>query len=124
MIQQQTIVKILDNSGAKNVKCIQCKAGKRFSRLGDSIVVTVKELRTKSRRTSKVLKGEVHTAIITTTKSAFRRKDGSILYSGNNSAVLIGISGKTIGTRVLGPLPRILRNVKQLKLASMSIGFL
>ena len=87
MIQQQTIVKILDNSGAKNVKCIQCIAGKRFSRLGGSIVVTVKELRTKSRRTSKVLKGEVHTAIITTTKSAFRRKDGSILYSGNNSAV-------------------------------------
>ena len=124
MIQQQTMVKILDNSGAKNVKCIQCTSGKKFSGLGDSIIVAVKELRSKSRRTSKVLKGEVYTAIITTTKSAFRRKDGSILCSGNNSAVLIGITGRTIGTRALGPLPRILRNVKQLKLASMSIGFL
>lgn len=124
MIQQQTIIKILDNSGAKSVKCIQCVSGKKFSKLGDSIVVAIKELRSKSRRTSKVLKGEVHTAIITTTKSAFRRKDGSIIYYGNNSAVLVGTSGKTIGTRILGPLPRILRNVKQIKLASMSIGFL
>jgi len=71
MIQQQTILKVLDNSGAKKVKCIKLLGGykKRNSSIGDSIIVSVKELRNKSKNISKVKKGEVHKAIILKTKS-------------------------------------------------------
>lgn len=124
MIQQQTRVKILDNSGAKYVKCIQSVSNKKSAKLGDHIIVAVKELRTKSKRTSKVSKGDVHKAIITSTKGSFQRKDGSTVRFGNNSAILTCKLGKTVGTRVSGPLPRLLRSTKFIKLASISTGFI
>ena len=123
MIQQQTSLKISDNSGAKLAKCIQCFPNKRFAKLGDSVVVTIKKLRPKARLSTKVLKGRVHLAIVTCTKKSFSRKDGSIHFSGSNAVVLLSDSGKTLATRALGPLPKSLRQVQFMKLASLSTGF-
>ena len=96
---------------------------KKSAKLGDSIVVTVKEVRPKSRLSAKVLKGGVYRAIVTCTKKAFCRKDGSTHYFGSNSVVLLSDSEKTLATRVLGPLPKILRQAQFMKLASLSTGF-
>ena len=76
MIQQQTILKVADNSGAKTVKCIKVLAGfnRRFAVLGDIIVVSVQKLRNKSRSTSKVQKGEVYKAIVLRTKNKVKKK--------------------------------------------------
>ena len=123
MIQQQTILKISDNSGAKLAKCIQCFRNKSFAKLGDSVVVTIKKLRPKARLSTKVLKGGVYLAIVTCTKKSFYRKDGSIHFSGSNAVVLLSDSKKTLATRALGPLPKSLRQVQFMKLASLSTGF-
>jgi large subunit ribosomal protein L14 len=82
MIQQQTILKVSDNSGAKTVKCIKVLGGfkKKFAKLGNTIVVSIQELRNKSRKTSKVKKGEVFKALIIKTKSKQQNKDGSIIF--------------------------------------------
>ena len=123
MIQQQTRLKISDNSGAKIIKCIQCSSGKKSAGVGDFIVISVKELRAKSRATSKVVKGEVYRALITSVKSAHLRKDGSVLRFGQNTAISTDRQGEPIATRIFGPLPRTLRNNKFMKLASISTGF-
>ena len=82
MIQQQTILKVTDNSGAKTVKCIKVLNGfkRRFAILGDMIIVSVQKLRNKARLTSKVRKGEVHKAIIVRTKNKTVKKDGTTLF--------------------------------------------
>ena len=71
MIQQQTILRVVDNSGAKNVKCIKVLGGfkRRFAKLGNVIIVSIKNLRNKSRNTSKVKKGEIYKALIVKTKT-------------------------------------------------------
>lgn len=124
MIQQQTILRVSDNSGARYIKCIQSIPDKKFAKLGETIITAVQELKSKSKKTSKVLKGEVHKAIVTSTRRSYQRKDGATLRFGSNSVVLTCKLGKTIGTRVLGPLPRVLRRNKFIKLASLSSGFL
>jgi len=82
MIQQQTILKVSDNSGAKSAKCIKVLGGfkKRFARLGNVVIVSIKELRNKSRKTSKVKKGEIYKALIIKTKTKQVNKDGSIFF--------------------------------------------
>jgi len=108
MIQQQTILKVSDNSGAKSAKCIKVLGGfkKRFAKLGNVIVVSIKELRNKSRRTSKVKKGEVYKALIIKTKAKQTRKDGSVLFFDNNSISLMNTQGKPLATRIIGPVPK------------------
>jgi Ribosomal protein L14 len=82
MIQQQTILKVSDNSGAKSAKCIKVLGGfkKQFAKLGNVIIVSIKELRNKSRKTSKVKKGEVYKALIIKTKAKQTSKDGSVIF--------------------------------------------
>ena len=111
MIQQQTILKVADNSGAKTVKCIKVLGGfkKRYARLGDIIVVSVQQLRNKSKRTSKVLKGGVFRALVIRTKTQYIKKDGSSFALNENSVTLINKQGNPIGTRILGPMPKILK---------------
>ena len=81
MIQQESILKVADNSGAKTVKCIKVLGGfkKRYATLGDTIVVSVTELRNRSKKTSKVLKGNVFRALILKVKSKYKKKDGTTL---------------------------------------------
>ena len=125
MIQQQTILKVVDNSGAKTVKCIKVLGGfkRKFAKLGDIIVISIKELRNKSRINSKVFKGEIYKAIILRTKSKTVKKDGSINFFNENVVSLINKQGKLISTRILGPIPKKLRAVKFFKLLSISSGF-
>lgn len=124
MIQQQTILKVSDNSGAKTVKCIKVLGGfkKKFAKLGNTIVVSIQELRNKSRKTSKVKKGEVFKALIIKTKSKQQSKDGSIIFFDNNSVSLINKQGKPLASRLLGPVPKSLKKGKYSKFANISLG--
>ena len=124
MIQQQTILKVSDNSGAKTVKCIKVLGGfkKKFAKLGNTIVVSIQELRNKSRKTSKVKKGEVLKALIIKTKSKQQNKDGSIIFFDNNSVSLINKQGKPLASRLLGPVPKSLKKGKYSKFANISLG--
>lgn len=82
MIQQQTILKVADNSGAKYVKCIKVLGGfkRKTAFLGDLIIVSVQQLRNKSKTTSKVLKGDVYKALILRTKQKVKKKDGTFFF--------------------------------------------
>jgi len=126
MIQQQTILKVADNSGAKTVKCIKVLGGfkKRYARLGDIIVVSVQQLRNKSKKTSKVLKGGVFRALVIRTKTQYKKKDGSSFALNENSVTLINKQGNPIGTRILGPMPKIFKKKKFMKFVSLSIGLI
>lgn len=126
MIQQQTILKVIDNSGAKTVKCIKVLGGfkKRYANLGDIIVVSIQQLRNKFKKTSKVLKGGVFRALIVGTKKSYKKKDGSTFYLQNNSVVLLNKQGNPIGSRILGPLPKIIKKKKFLKFISLSTGLI
>jgi len=126
MIQQQTILKVADNSGAKTVKCIKVLGGfkKKFAKLGDIIVVSVQNLRNKSKITSKVSKGEVCKALVIRTKKSFNNQDGSNIIFHENSVSLISKQNKLIGTRIIGPIPKILKKGKFNKFTSISSGFI
>lgn len=122
MIQQQTILKVADNSGAKTVKCIKVLGGfkRKVAFLGDLIIVSIQHLRNKSRNTSKVTKGEVHKALIVRTKKKINKNDGSFYLFSENAVSLINKQNKPIASRLTGPLPKKLRLNKFLKLASIS----
>ena len=124
MIQQQTILKVADNSGAKTVKCIKVLGGfkKRYARLGDIIVVRIKQLRNKSKKTSKVLKGGVFHALVIKTKVKYKKKDGSTFFLKENSVAMISKQGTPIGTRILGPIPKVLKKKKFFKFINISNG--
>ena len=126
MIQQQTILKVADNSGAKTVKCIKVLGGfkKRYAKLGDIVVVSVQQLRNKSKKTSKVSKGEVFRALVVRTKKRYKKKDGSSFFLQENAVALINKQGNPIGTRILGPIPKILKKTKFMKFVSLSIGLI
>jgi large subunit ribosomal protein L14 len=126
MIQQETILKVADNSGAKTVKCITVLGGfkKRYANLGDVIIVSVRQLRNKSKKTSKVLKGGVFRALVIRTKTKYKKKDGSLFSLQENSVVLINKQGNPIGTRILGPIPKILKKKKFMKFVSLSVGLI
>ena len=126
MIQQQTILKVMDNSGAKTVKCIKVLNGfkRRFAILGDTIVVSVQKLRNKARYTSKVKKGEVHKAIIIRTKNKTMKKDGTTTFFQSNAVSLINKQGKPIASRIISPLPKILKKKKKIRFGTISSGFI
>lgn len=126
MIQQQTILKVSDNSGAKTVKCIRVLGGfrKKYAKLGDSIIVSVQQLRNKSKNTSKVKKGEVYKALVIRTKVPYKKKDGSQMWFGENSVVLVNKQENPISTRIIGPLPKLLKKKKFQKFISMSSGLI
>ena len=126
MIQQQTILKVTDNSGAKTVKCIKILGGfkKRYACLGDTVVISIQQLRNKSKKTSKVFKGGVFQALVIRTKIQRKKKDGSSFMLNENSVILIDKQGNPIGTRILGPIPKILKKKKFMKFTSLSIGLI
>ena len=124
MIQQQTILKVSDNSGAKTAKCIKVLGGfkKKYAKLGDIIIVSIQKLRNKSKNTSKVKKGEVYRALIIRTKVKYVKKDGTQIWFNENSITLLNKQDNPIGTRIMGPIPKILKKKKFQKILSISSG--
>ena len=118
MIQQETRLKVADNTGAKDVLCIKVLGGsrKRYARVGDKIIVTVK----KAMPGGVVKKGEVSTAVVVRAKKEIRRKDGTYIRFDENAAVLINSQQEPKGTRVFGPVARELREKKFMKILSLA----
>jgi len=118
MIQQETVLDVADNSGAKRLLCIKVLGGSRrkYASVGDIIVVSVKEAVPRS----KVKKGEVKKAVIVRTKKEIKRTDGSYIRFDENSAVLINDAKEPIGTRIFGPVARELRAKKFMKIISLA----
>ena len=120
----QTILKVSDNSGAKTVKCIKVLGGfkKKYAKIGDIIVVSIQQLRNKSRKTSKVKKREVYKALIIRTKARFAKRDGCFTKFDDNSVALMNKQGNPIGTRIIGPISKALRKKNFQKFISISSG--
>ena len=118
MIQQQTMLDVADNSGAKRVQCIKVLGGsrRRYASIGDIIVVSVKEAIPRGR----VKKGDVMRAVVVRTAKDVRRPDGSIIRFDKNAAVLINNQKEPIGTRIFGPVPRELRAKNHMKIISLA----
>ncbi|BDG07507.1 50S ribosomal protein L14 [Anaeromyxobacter paludicola] len=118
MIQQQTILDVADNSGAKKVMCIKVLGGskRKYASIGDVIVVSVREAIPQA----KVKKGEVARAVIVRTAREVRRPDGSYIRFDANSAVLINKDLEPVGTRIFGPVARELRARKFMKIISLA----
>lgn len=126
MIQQQSIIKVSDNSGAKTVKCIKVLGGfkKKHAMLGDFIIVSVQKLRNKLKKNSKVKKKEIYKALIIRTKTFFKKKDGFKIKFKENAVALLNRQNSPIGTRILGPVPKIFKKKKLQKLISLSSGLI
>lgn len=126
MIQQQTILKVADNSGAKTVKCIKVLQGfkKKHAKIGDLIVISVQTLRNKSKEISKVKKREVYKGLIIRTKKFYRKKNFELIKFEENSIVLINKQNLPVGTRIIGVIPKQLKKKKFQKLISISSGFI
>ncbi len=118
MIQAETKLTVADNSGAKIVNCIKVLGGtrRRYARVGDIIIVSVKE----AIPNSKVKKGDVMKAVVVRTKKEIRRADGTYIRFDENSAVLINASQEPIGTRIFGPVARELRAKRFMKIVSLA----
>ena len=118
MIQQETRLKVADNSGAKTVQCFKVLGGskKRYASIGDIIVVSVKS----STPGGMVKKGEVARAVVVRVKKEVRRKDGSYIRFDDNAAVILNAQNEPKGTRIFGPVARELREGGYMKIISMA----
>lgn len=118
MIQPRSILEVADNSGAKKVQCIKVIGGshKRYARIGDIVVVSVKEALPESN----IKKGSVAKAVIVRTKKETRRIDGSYIRFDQNAVVLISAEGDPVGTRIFGPIARELRWKEFMKIVSLA----
>ncbi len=118
MIQMQTNLDVADNSGARRVQCIKVLGGskRRTAGVGDIIVVSVKEAIPRGR----VKKGDIHKAVIVRTAKEIRRDDGTAIRFDRNAAVLISAQGEPIGTRIFGPVKRVLWGKKLMKIFSLA----
>jgi len=118
MIQQQTLLKVADNSGAKEIMCIRVLGGskRKFGNIGDVIVASVKS----ATPGGVVKKGDVVKAVVVRTKKGARRKDGSYIRFDENAAVIIKDDLTPKGTRIFGPVARELREKKFMKIVSLA----
>lgn len=118
MVQQQTILKVADNTGAKELMCIRCLGGsyRKYAGVGDIIVASVKT----ATPGGVVKKGDVVKAVIVRTKQGLRRADGSYVKFDENAAVIIKEDGTPKGTRIFGPVARELRDKKFMKIVSLA----
>ena len=118
MIQQETFLKVADNTGAKEIKCIRVLGGstRKFGNIGDVIVASVR----KAQPGGQVKKGEVVKAVIVRSARGVRRADGSYLRFDENAAVLIRDDKNPRGTRIFGPVARELRDKDYMKILSLA----
>lgn len=118
MVQQESRLKVADNTGAKEVLTIRVLGGtkRRYASVGDKIVVTIKE----TSPNGSVKKGSVSTAVVIRTKKEVRRADGSYIRFDDNACVLLNAAGEMRGTRVFGPVARELRERQFMKIVSLA----
>ena len=118
MVQQETRLKVADNTGAKELLCIRVSGGslRRYANIGDTIVCSVKD----ATPGGQVKKGEVVKAVVVRTKKGARRKDGSYIKFDENAAVIIKEDLTPRGTRVFGPVARELRDHGYMKILSLA----
>ena len=118
MIQQETRLKVADNTGARELLCIRVCGGstRRYARIGDTIVASVKE----ATPGGVVKKGDVVKAVVVRTVRETRRKDGSYIRFDENAAVVIKDDGNPVGTRIFGPVARELREKHFMKILSLA----
>ena len=118
MIQQETFLKVADNTGAKEIKCIRVLggSGRKYGNIGDTIVASVR----KAAPGGQVKKGEVVKAVIVRTAKGVRREDGTYVRFDENAAVLMEDDKNPSGTRIFGPVARELRDKDYLKILSLA----
>ncbi len=118
MIQQETRLNVCDNSGAKELLCIRVLGGsrRRYARVGDVIVATVKQ----ASPTGQVKKKSVVKAVVVRTRNQIRRKDGSTIKFDDNAAVILADDKQPRATRIFGPVPRELRDLGYSKIISLA----
>ena len=118
MVQQQSILKVADNTGAKEIMCIRCLGGsyRKYAEIGDVIIASVKS----ATPGGVVKKGEVVKAVVVRTKKGARRPDGSYVKFDENAAVIIRDDGTPKGTRIFGPVARELRDDDYMKILSLA----
>jgi len=118
MIQQESILRIADNTGAKSALCIRVLggSGRRYAGVGDVIVATVKD----AIPNAGIRKGEVVRAVVVRTAKETRRRDGTYIRFEDNAAVIITEQGEPRGTRIFGPVGRELRERKYMKIVSLA----
>lgn len=118
MIQQESILRIADNTGAKTALCIRVLGGsrRRYAGVGDVIVATVKD----AIPNAGIKKGDVVKAVVVRTAKETRRRDGTYIRFDDNAAVIINQQGEPRGTRIFGPVGRELREKKYMKIVSLA----
>ncbi|MBW1684733.1 MAG: 50S ribosomal protein L14 [Deltaproteobacteria bacterium] len=118
MIQQESVLQVADNSGARKVACIRVLggSGRRYASIGDVIVVSIKDAAPNAR----VKKGEVRQAVVVRTRKEVGRPDGSYIRFDDNAAVLIDTQREPVGTRIFGPVARELRAKRFMKIVSLA----
>jgi len=118
VIQQQSYMKVADNTGAKEIMCIRVLGGtgRRYANIGDVIIATVK----KANPGGQVKKGDVVRAVVVRTVKGLRRQDGSYIKFDDNAAVLIKEDKNPRGTRIFGPVARELREKQYIKILSLA----
>ncbi len=118
MVQEETNLVVADNSGARKVRCIRVLGGhgKKYAKVGDLIVVSVKA----ALPNSNVKKGEVCRAVVVRTRKEIRRRDGSFIRFDENAAVILNQKGEPRGTRIFGPVARELRDKNYMKIVSLA----
>ncbi|MBA01840.1 MAG: 50S ribosomal protein L14 [Chloroflexi bacterium] len=118
MIQQESRVAVVDNTGAREVLCIRVLGGtrRRYARVGDQIVATVKE----AQPNGMVSKGDVVRAVIVRQKQPMRRSDGSSIRFDENAVVITDVEGNPRGTRIFGPVARELRDRRYMRIISLA----
>ena len=118
MIQQQSYMKVADNTGAKEIMCIRVLGGtgRRYANIGDVVVATVK----KAAPGGQVKKGDVVKAVIVRSVKGLKRNDGSYIKFDENAAVIIKEDKNPVGTRIFGPVARELREKAYLKILSLA----
>jgi large subunit ribosomal protein L14 len=126
MIQKGTYLRVIDNSGAKKACCIHVSGGyrKRYGKTGDIIVVSIKNLRSKRRESSKIKKGEVTKALIVKTKKyrpSYSNESSSFF---ENAIVLLNNQHKLLGTRIFSPIQKEFRYTKYLRILSLASGII
>ncbi|MDA3847718.1 MAG: 50S ribosomal protein L14 [Vallitaleaceae bacterium] len=118
MVQQESRLKVADNTGAKEILCIRVLGGstRRYASVGDVIVATIKE----ATPGGVVKKGEIVRAVVVRTVKGMRRKDGSYIKFDQNAAVILKDDGTPKGTRIFGPVAKELREKKYMKILSLA----
>ena len=118
MIQQESVLRIADNTGAKRALCIRVLGGskRRYARVGDRVVVTIKD----AIPNAPVKKGDIAQAVVVRTSKETRRKDGTYIRFDENAAVLINPQGEPRGTRIFGPVGRELREKRYMRIVSLA----